>query len=128
MKLTLNPRPNHILLRKHKSIFDDNDPLDIALKSTLVHAEMTQSISWVSMSNQEKSKMTFHCSTCNFSCKQKDTLLKHIAIVHEGNKPFHCHICENSFAKKAELKKHIKLNHEVKKQTQCSICNLQLSI
>ena len=37
---------------------------------------------------------------------------KHVASVHEGNRPFKCNICDATFSEKANMKRHIFRIHE----------------
>ena len=54
----------------------------------------------------------FTCSICNNSFHSQRNLDRHIAVVHDQNKPFECGACGLSFARKERLKQHIERSHQ----------------
>ena len=60
----------------------------------------------------------FQCSICFKGFAVKGTLKRHIALVHEKNKPIQCPLCPTRFGVPSELKNHIAIVHENKNDTQ----------
>ena len=52
----------------------------------------------------------------------KDTLKKHIHIVHEGHKDYKCESCRKSSSQAGYMKKHIHTVHEGHKDYKCESC------
>ena len=73
-------------------------------------------------------KTPFKCSSCDYKCSQKATLIRHIATIHEGKKPFGCTVCDYKCSQKGALKTHIESVHEGKKPFKCSFCDYNCSI
>ena len=65
----------------------------------------------------------FKCSLCDASFIQNSVLKTHVAIVHKGQKPFKCSICNASFSASYSVKTHIATVHEEQKPFKCSICD-----
>ena len=73
--------------------------------------------------NQGNSKETLQkCSICKKTFTLKDSLKKHIKLVHEEKKPYSCQICDKKFPRIKELRKHINAVHLGKKPNKCSTC------
>ncbi|QQP53076.1 Uncharacterized protein FKW44_005418 [Caligus rogercresseyi] len=64
----------------------------------------------------------FHCETCYKRFNEKGAVLKHMKIVHQGQRNFECEMCPKRFGEKGNLTKHIKTVHERCKAFQCIIC------
>jgi len=72
----------------------------------------------------EGNKLKFQCSICLRSFTSNHNVKRHIAHVHEENKPkpFKCSLCDSSFGSRGALKLHIDSVHEKKKPFKCSQC------
>ena len=55
------------------------------------------------------------CSICYVSCSQKIRFKRHMASVHEGNKPYNCSMCSFRCTIKTNLKPHVEAVHEGRK-------------
>ena len=70
-------------------------------------------------------EMNSTCPICNQTFQLKSYLKKHIATVHEGQKPYKCPQCDMNFSQKGGLKSHIDHIHEGKKyKHQCPQCDV----
>ena len=67
------------------------------------------------------------CGTCAKVFKLKHQLKRHIAAVHDEEKPFKCQTCNKTFSQKANLNQHISAVHEGKKPYICKICNVSFT-
>ena len=56
-------------------------------------------------------KNTFKCDICDYSYSEKRDMNRHIASVHEGQKPFNCDICEYKCSLNQQLKQHVTKKH-----------------
>ena len=69
-----------------------------------------------------KCKISFSCTQCNYSAKQKLHLEGHVARVHEGSKKFMCDECGVTFWRNSNLRKHVKDTH-AEKNFGCASCS-----
>ena len=64
-----------------------------------------------------------HGKNCNISEN-----VKHISVVHEGEKTYECEICDDTFTQKSGLEVHMDRIHEQKTlKIECPICGAQLT-
>merc|ERR1712037_848873 len=70
---------------------------------------------------------TYECTICGQGCGSKNHLEKHIAQVHEKQRPFQCEICGSSFFSKEHVKRHVLAVHEKKKSYNCHLCNVSFA-
>ena len=61
---------------------------------------------------------SFKCSMCGASFLKKETLNKHIALIHM----LKCNFCDTAFTSELQFERHIMKVHEGKKPFKCSIC------
>ena len=61
----------------------------------------------------------YKCDFCDKTFRKKDSLKRHIKIVHEGVKNHKCDMCEKSFFTSSFLESH-KTNFHLKNK--CDIC------
>ena len=68
------------------------------------------------------------CPYCRQILKSKDSLRRHIEVLHHNNKRFLCLICDKIFSTNADLKKHHKVNHENTgpNMVECEECHEQV--
>ena len=69
----------------------------------------------------------FCCEQCNFKSKQKYDLIRHIAAVHNKEKPFACSKCNHKCSLQQNLKKHIAAVHNKEKPFACTRCKFKCS-
>merc|ERR1719154_155835 len=71
------------------------------------------------------SRQAHLCPYCRQVLKSRNSLSRHIAVVHLNERRFSCTQCEKSFATKADLAKHKKASHEETRHdlVECDICN-----
>ena len=69
---------------------------------------------------------SFKYDLCVASFKEKSSLKRHTATVHDEKNPFHCNICDTSF-QQGNLKKHISSVHKGKKHLKCEVCDATFS-
>jgi len=71
------------------------------------------------------SRQAHLCPYCRQVLKSRNSLSRHISVVHLNEKKFACTQCDNSFATKADLVKHKKASHEEARHNlvECDICN-----
>ena len=86
------------------------------LKSASAQIDQNRSDSQFKELNQAKSVSEENqtCSECNFNCKTKPLLLKHIREVHGTIVPYNCPYCEYKGATKQWLQTHVDTVHEEK--------------
>ena len=79
-----------------------------------------------------KEKVALHkCHLCDYKCKDKPYLEKHIQSVHEGIRRFFCPHCDYKAFFQANLNKHVKRVHEGVKDNQefpCPHCDLKFTV
>ena len=69
--------------------------------------------------NSERDAM-FNCEICESNFSTKDSLRRHVKIVHGEQKKFVCNVCSKTLRSKIDLNSHMKTIHEDKK---CFICD-----
>jgi len=71
------------------------------------------------------SRQAHLCPYCRQVLKTRNSLSRHISVVHLDEKKFSCDDCDKSFATKADLVKHKKAVHEEARNelVECDICN-----
>ena len=57
-------------------------------------------------------EISLKCEVCDYRSSQKGDLNKHVASVHEVNKPFKYDICDYSCSQKSHSKKNVESDHE----------------
>ena len=65
------------------------------------------------MNDIEKKFKPICCHVCQRTFTVKQSLNRHIQVVHEKLKPFPCNICQKTFKRKDSLIGHIQTIHEV---------------
>ena len=58
--------------------------------------------------------MTHECETCGNKLATKQSLARHVKLVHEKIKPFECPVCLKKFGSKLHLSKHNQDSHKTK--------------
>ena len=56
------------------------------------------------------------CGICGSTFARKDSLRKHLEIIHSGLKPFKCFHCDYKAGKKGQVKSHCVRRHEMTEQ------------
>ena len=64
---------------------------------------------------------------CNKTFSTSGNRIKHVAVVHEKQKPFSCAICDHTSASKANLEQHTLAVHEGKRDFVCGDCSKSFS-
>ena len=59
---------------------------------------------------------SYPCNMCDFECKLKTDLKKHIKEIHNGKQNWFCKICNRKFSRRGNLRPHILQVHEGKKR------------
>jgi KRAB domain-containing zinc finger protein len=54
-------------------------------------------------------------------------MIRHVASVHEEEKPIKCDICDYRFSQKSQMKRHVASVHEEEKPFKCDICEYSFS-
>ena len=71
----------------------------------------------------------FKCYLCDESFSVKKSLVKHVESIHKTNyEPFKCSLCDSRYSKRSTLKEHVDSVHEGKKAFQCSECDKSFSV
>ncbi|KAL7292915.1 hypothetical protein TKK_0013582 [Trichogramma kaykai] len=65
----------------------------------------------------------FECDVCHKSLGKKGNLTTHISTIHNRSKSFECEICHKSFGLKHNLEVHISTVHNQNKPFACDICH-----
>ena len=47
---------------------------------------------------------------------------RHVAKVHERNKPFDCKLCDKKFSHNSDINRHVASVHQGNKPFQCNLC------
>eukprot|EP00092_Neocalanus_flemingeri_P019359 GFUD01020969.1.p1 GENE.GFUD01020969.1~~GFUD01020969.1.p1 ORF type:complete len:694 (+),score=147.76 GFUD01020969.1:33-2114(+) len=76
------------------------------------------------------SRQAHLCPYCRQVLKTRNSLSRHISVVHLDEKKFDCSDCDKHFATKADLVKHKKATHEEDKNEliACDICNEKFKV
>ena len=72
--------------------------------STLSEEVLTNNVEKESEEVVENNRIQLECDVCQYKCKNKNTLTKHLDLKHGGHKQ--CFICETRFSSDETLKKH----------------------
>ncbi len=54
----------------------------------------------------------FECGICQYQCRKRCLVVKHMKIVHEKSKPFPCTQCPRAFSANCILLRHVEMVHE----------------
>ena len=76
------------------------------------------------MNDIEKKFKPICCHVCQRTFTVKQSLNRHIQVVHEKLKPFPCNICQKTFKRKDSLIGHIQTIHETLKPFPCNIYSI----
>ncbi|XP_021961418.1 PR domain zinc finger protein 5-like [Folsomia candida] len=68
---------------------------------------------------------TLKCQLCQHTFARKDTLTKHIRVVHENQRNYPCTFCDKRFSQSEELKAHVEAKHVTNKELihSCDKCD-----
>lgn len=83
-----------IITTKFKLLFLINNPFS---SPQIVHVE---------------NQTPFECGICQYQCRKRCLVVKHMKIVHEKSKPFPCTQCPRAFSANCILLRHVEMVHE----------------
>ncbi|CAH0396031.1 unnamed protein product [Bemisia tabaci] len=72
-------------------------------------------------------KRAFVCDLCKTKFKTRETISKHIRIVHLGEKPVKCNLCTYKTINTSSLKKHMAV-HEETRPFKCTLCSAKFAV
>jgi uncharacterized Zn-finger protein len=70
--------------------------------------------------------LPYACHLCFYKNSDRNSVIAHLKIVHQQNRPFICVLCQKGFPRRADLKKHTQVHLGIRPFT-CHLCGKSFS-